>query len=431
MKSTPYSHLRIYTFILLISVFINHVPAQRAKSVILVYLDGGPAQTDTFDPKPEATRDIFGNFKEVSTTNVPGIIIGSKLPLLAQQTDKYSLIRSMTHGVFAHETGHYAMITGDLSGGSIVYPSYGAVISYFKKDSYTGILPPYISLTAANNRFNEGGFLGNAYKSFDTGGAPEKSAFEVEGIINSFVPEDRFQQRMQLVKTIEKLSPTFNNPDVSEQVDSMRGRNVGFIFGESRAAFDLSSESAETRERYGMHRIGQSCLAARKLVEAGVPFINVRTTGWDTHKKHFQRMNEMLPELDQALSALLADLDAKGLLESTIVLCGGEFGRTPRVQWEAPWNGGRAHYGKAFSYLVAGGGFIPGKVVGKTDKTGEEIVERKVYPSDLIGTVYLLMGINPKGTLPHISEGEIPVLPSLGKEGQSNGLLYELIKTNK
>lgn len=415
----------------MISAFYNLAPAQQAKSVILIYLDGGPAQTDTFDPKPEATRDIFGNFKEVSMTNVPGIIIGSKLPLLAQQADKYSLIRSMTHGVFAHETGHYAMITGDLSGGPIVYPSYGAVISYFKKDSYTGILPPYISLTAANNRFNEGGFLGNAYKSFDTGGAPERKAFEVEGIINSFVPEDRFQQRMQLLKNIESLSPTFNNPGVSEKVDSMRERNVGFIFGESRAAFDLSIESPETRERYGMHRIGQSCLAARKLVEAGVPFINVRTTGWDTHKKHFQRMNEMLPELDQALSALLADLDAKGLLESTIVLCGGEFGRTPRVQWEAPWNGGRAHYGKAFSYLVAGGGFIPGKVVGKTDKTGEEIIERKVYPSDLIGTVYLLMGINPKGTLPHISEGEIPVLPSLGKEGQSNGLLYELIKTSK
>ena len=138
-------------------------------------------------------------------------------------------------------------------------------------------------------------------------------------------------------------------------------------------------------------------------------------------------MNEMLPELDQALSALLADLDEKGLLDSTIVLCGGEFGRTPKVLWEAPWNGGRAHFGQAFSYLVAGGGFIPGKVLGKTDKTGENITERKVYPCDLIGTVYLLMGIDPKGTLPHILEGNLPILPSLGKEEQSNGLLYELI----
>ncbi|MDO9633945.1 MAG: DUF1501 domain-containing protein [Paludibacter sp.] len=428
MKSHQYTKITVFIIITLMITIHENLSAQQAKSVILIYLDGGPSQTDTFDPKPEATRDIYGNLKEVSTTNVPGIIIGSKLPLLAQMADKYSLIRSMTHGVNAHETGHYAMITGDLSGGHVVYPSYGAVISYFKKDSYKGILPPYISLTAANNRFNEGGFLGNAFKSFDTGGAPEKSIFEVEGIVNSFVTKEKFNQRMQLLRAFEKTNPNFNATEVKNEVDSMRQLNIDFIFGEAGAAFDLSGESKEVRERYGMHRIGQSCLAARKLVEAGVPFINVRTTGWDTHKKHFQRMNEMLPELDQALSALISDLDQKGLLENTIILCGGEFGRTPRVQWEAPWNGGRAHFGKAFSYLVAGGRFIPGKVVGKTDKTGEEILERKVYPADLIGTVYLLMGINPKGTLPHISEGLLPVLPSLGKEGQSNGLLYELIK---
>jgi len=419
---------RLCTLLIIISFLTSGTFAQQAKSVILIYLDGGPSQTDTFDPKPDATRDIYGNLKGFCQTNVPDIILGEKLPLLAKIADKYSLIRSMTHGANGHETGHYAMITGDLSGGSVVYPSYGAVISYIKKDSYKGILPPYISLTAANNRFNEGGFLGNAYKSFDTGGAPEKGFFEVEGIINRFVKPDDFKKRTQLLKDFELQNKVTKTPEYTLLVDSFRRVNTEFIFGESRRAFDLSSESKEVRERYGMHRLGQSCLAARKLVEAGVPFINVRTTGWDTHKKHFQRMNEMLPELDQALSALLADLDEKGLLESTIVVCGGEFGRTPRVLWEAPWNGGRAHFGKAFSYLVAGGGFIPGKVLGKTDKTGEEIIERKVYPADLIGTIYQLMGIDPKGTLPHISEGALPILPSLGKQGQSNGLLYEIIK---
>jgi uncharacterized protein (DUF1501 family) len=139
-------------------------------------------------------------------------------------------------------------------------------------------------------------------------------------------------------------------------------------------------------------------------------------------------MNQMLPDLDKALCALLTDLDEKGLLQNTIVMCGGEFGRTPRVLWEAPWNGGRSHFGTAFSYLVAGGGFIPGKVIGKTDKTGENILERKVYPADLIGTVYKLMGIDPYGTLPHQIEGKLPMLPSLDKSGQSNGLLLELIK---
>jgi uncharacterized protein (DUF1501 family) len=154
-------------------------------------------------------------------------------------------------------------------------------------------------------------------------------------------------------------------------------------------------------------------------------------TGWDTHKKHFQKMNSMLPELDKALSALIADLDARGLLESTIVLCGGEFGRTPKVQWEAPWNGGRGHYGKTFSYLVAGGGFHGGKVVGATDKTGENVAERPVAPCDLIGTVYLLLGIDPYGTLPHVSEGNLPILPSLLNKKLSYGLLYEIIDIKK
>ena len=405
--------------------------AQQAKSVILIYLDGGPSQTDTFDPKGEGSRDISGNFKDPIQTNISGIMINQKFPLLAKIADKYSLIRSMTHGSYGHETGHYAMITGDLSGGSIVYPSYGSVISYIKKDSYKGILPPYISLVGANNRFNEGGFLGNDYKSFDTGGAPENNIFEVDGIFNRLVNSESLTNRLTLLDNFETSNLLFKNSEYSTLTDSLRSRNNELIFGKIRQVFDLSAESKEIRDRYGRTRIGQSCLAARKLVEAGVPFINVRTTGWDTHKSHFQRMNIMLPELDQALSALLNDLSNKGLLENTIVLCGGEFGRTPKVLWEAPWNGGRAHFGKAFSYLVAGGGFIPGKVLGATDKTGENIIERKVYPCDLIGTIYLLMGIDPQSTLPHISEGKLPILPSLGNEKQSNGLLYELISLKK
>ena len=401
------------------------VYAQRAKSVILVYLDGGPSQTDTFDPKPLTSRDYYGNLKGVCPTNVEGVQIGEKLPLLAKIADKYTLIRSMTHGSNAHETGHYAMITGDLTGGSIVYPSFGSVIAYMKKDSYQGILPSYISITSANSRFNEGGFLGNEYKSFDTGGQPEKNMFEVEGIINKFIDKNRMEQRMSLLSAFEKRAID------KERLDSLRKINQDFIWGESREIFNLSNEPDSVRERYGKTRLGQSCLVARRLVEAGVPFINVRTTGWDTHKKHFQFMNTMLPDLDKALSALLSDLEQRGLLDSTIVLCGGEFGRTPRVLWEAPWNGGRAHYGKAFSYLVAGGGFKGGKVLGKTDKTGEQVIERPVFPCDLIGSVYLLMGINPFGTLPHISEGNLPILPSLKYKDQSNGILYEILDLNK
>lgn len=409
------------TLILMLALSLN-VDAQRARSVILVYLDGGPAQTDTFDPKPDTSRDYYGNFKRVAQTNVEGIYIGEKLPLLAGMADKYSLVRSLTHGVNAHETGHYAMITGDLSGGSVVYPSYGSVISYMKKDTYKGILPSYISVTSANSRFNEGGFLGNQYKSFDTGGKPETRLYEVEGVMNKYVTKERLDDRMALLDKFEKL------PMDKQLIDSLRAVNMEFMWGESREVFNLADEPDSLRERYGMTRLGQSCLMARRLVEAGVPFINVRTTGWDTHKKHFQFMNNMLPDLDKALSALLADLDEKGLLDSTIVLCGGEFGRTPKVLWEAPWNGGRAHYGKAFSYLVAGGGFKGGMVLGATDRTGENVAERPVYPCDLIGTIYLLMGIDPYGTLPHeVSESHLPILPSLLNKEQSNGLLYEII----
>ena len=408
------------TLILLLSIGFS-ATAQRAKSVILVYLDGGPAQTDTFDPKPEAGRNYCGNYKNVCKTNVEGVYIGEKLPLLAGMADKYSLVRSMTHGSNAHETGHYAMITGDSSGGAVVYPSFGAVISYMKRDSYKGILPCYISLTSANSRFNEGGFLGNTYKSFDTGGKPESDIYEVEGVVNKFIDREQMEKRMALLKEFEDKRMG------KEKIDSLRDVNMEFIWGESREIFNLTNEPDSVRERYGKSRLGQSCLVARKLVEAGVPFVNVRTTGWDTHKKHFQKMNSMLPNLDKALSALLADLDERGLLDSTIVLCGGEFGRTPKVLWEAPWNGGRAHFGTAFSYLVAGGGFQGGKVLGKTDKTGEKVAERPVYPCDLIGTIYLLMGIDPYGTLPHVSEGDLPILPSLLNKKQSNGLLYEII----
>ena len=416
---------KIYlTLILLLTIgFVAN--AQQAKSVILIYLDGGPAQTDTFDPKPEAGRNYYGSYKGTAKTNVEGIEIGEKLPLLATMADKYSLIRSMTHGSNAHETGHYAMITGDTSGGAVVYPSFGAVISYMLKDTYKGILPCYISVTSANSRFNEGGFLGNSYKSFDTGGRPESKEFEVEGVVNKFVNHNRMTQRMGLLNS-------FETGDMDKElIDSLRGLNMEFIWGESRELFNLANEPDSVKQRYGKTRLGQSCLVARKLVEAGVPFVNVRMTGWDTHKKHFQKMGSMLTTLDKAVSALLADLDARGLLESTIVLCGGEFGRTPRILWEAPWNGGRAHYGKTFSYLVAGGGFHGGKVVGKTNKTGEEVVERPVAPCDLIGTIYLLMGINPYGTLPHVSEGDLPILPSLLDKKRSHGLLYEIIDVKK
>ncbi len=184
------------------------------------------------------------------------------------------------------------------------------------------------------------------------------------------------------------------------------------ILGDSRKVFDLSQEPDAVRDKYGRNWIGQSCLMARRLVESGVPYITINYKGWDTHKQHFQAMNRMLPQMDQAMAALLQDLSDRGLLDTTIIWWGGEFGRTPKVQWEPPWNGGRGHWGDCFSVVVAGGGFKGGHVVGASDDKAEEVVERPVHPQDLLGSILELLGIDPDGKLPNSNGLDVEVMPS-------------------
>jgi uncharacterized protein (DUF1501 family) len=181
------------------------------------------------------------------------------------------------------------------------------------------------------------------------------------------------------------------------------------------------------RERYGRNTFGQSCLLARRLVERGVPYITINYKGWDTHKQHFQAMRRKLPEMDRGMASLLQDLAERGLLASTIVWWGGEFGRTPRVQNEAPWNGGRGHYGKVFSAVVAGGGFKGGHVVGASDARGEEVTDRPVHPADVIGSIYELLGIDPEGSLAHPEGRLVRLLPSAGGDVVMGGRLKEIM----
>lgn len=403
------------------------VEKQHAQSVIFIFLDGGPAQTDMFDPKPKAGKDYTGPLTKPITTNVPGIEIGEKLPLLAKLADKYSIIRSMTHGFNGHETASYVMETGSLPGGKTVYPSMGAVIAYKTENTYMGSIPSYVTLTSSSTRFNEGGFLGPKYKPFATGGSPENSKFSVEGIVNNSYSDDQLKRRKNLLNSLDNFSYIIpENKDLKE-METYQSQAFSLILGEDRKVFDLSEENDSIRSRYGKNKLGQSCLVARRLIQKGVPFVTVRSGGWDTHKQHFERMNEKLPELDQALSALLEDLSQKGLLDQTIVVCGGEFGRTPKILYEPPWNGGRSHFGAAFSYLVAGGGFIGGKVIGATDARGEKVTERPVYPWDLAESIYTLMGIDTKSTLPHLTEGEVPVLFLPKEKEKRGGMLSEII----
>ena len=199
------------------------------------------------------------------------------------------------------------------------------------------------------------------------------------------------------------------------------------ILGEAGKVFDLSTEDEELRTLYGPSTFGQSCLMARRLVEKGVPYVTINCGGWDTHKEHFQAMNRKLPQLDKGLSTLLIDLADRKLLDSTIVWWGGEFGRTPKIDWGSAWNGGRHHFGAVFSTVVAGGGFKGGRVVGASDDKGEKVKERPVYPWDLIASMYELLGIDPRAKLPHPRGDEIYVTPSADEGYEMGGRLKEIM----
>lgn len=390
-------------------------PQGRAKAVIQIWLWGGACHVDTFDPKPEAGSDICGPFTSPIETNVSGIRINELLANLSKQADKYSLIRSMTHNVNAHETASYMVQTGHASGGREVYPGLGSVVSHFlgKDAGYKGMIPPYVVLTRPQGRFDEAGFLGNRYKPFATGGDPAQDPFVVEGIISPSLTSDQQRSRRDLLHKLGSLGALGQGQGDTRLAASASSEDAAYdlILGDAGKVFDLKQEALSTRERYGRNTFGQSCLMARRLVERGVPYITINYEGWDTHKQHFQIMRRKLPELDKGLSALLQDLGERGLLDSTIVWCSGEFGRTPRVMWEAPWNGGRGHFGRVFSSLVAGGGFKGGQVLGSSDATGEEVRDKPVSPADLISGIYGQLGIPRDARLPHPLGNDVRAYP--------------------
>jgi hypothetical protein len=401
----------------------------KAKAVIQIWMWGGPSHLDTFDPKPEAGYDYCGPLSKPIETNVKGIRICELLPLLAQQADKYSIIRSMTHGISAHETASYMVQTGRQPGGRQVFPGAGAVVSLFKgiDAGYRGLIPPYIVLTELQGRFSESGFLGQKYQPFATGGDPAKTPFTVEGVIAEGVTSDRQKDRRELLHKldgVERAQP--NDPQVAA-AEKAEGQAYDLILGDAGKVFDLTQEKDDLRDRYGRNTFGQACLVARRLVERGVPYVTINYKGWDTHKQHFQAMRQKLPELDKGFATLLADLSDRHLLDSTIVWWSGEFGRTPKVMWESPWNGGRGHYGKVFSAVLAGGGFKGGQVVGSSDAKGEEVKDRPVYPSDLLGSVYEQLGIDTNAKLPNPQGLDVRVSPTAAEGVTMGGRLKEIM----
>jgi hypothetical protein len=400
----------------------------RIKSVIQVFLWGGMSQNDAWDPKPGTGYDYLGQLDKFIPTNVDGVQLSYLFPQLAKQADKYALIRSMTHGNNGHETAAYLMQTGHQPGGRLAFPSVGSIFTFFKKDQYKGLLPPYIVMLQAAGRFSEEGFLGPAYKPFATGGDPSAARFEVQGIVNRGIDDRRQKARRELLEKTNLLG--YSVADVPEMtaIDQAKEKAYGLILGEGKEVFNLDNEPKGLRDRYGRNTFGQECLAARRMVEAGVPYITISFPGgWDTHSNHFATMQRQCPMLDQGLAALLADLSERGLLDSTLVWCTGEFGRTPKVSWEPPWNGGRHHHGDVFTVLVAGGGFKGGRVVGASDELGAFVKERPVYPADLLGSFYLLAGIDATAKLPNPEGLDVHVLDTESEGMKSAGLLEEIM----
>ncbi len=404
-------------------------PAGPAKAVIQIWMWGGPSHLDTFDPKPEAGSDYCGPLDKPIPTNVDGIVIGELLPLLAKQADKYSIIRSMTHGIGAHETAAYWVQTGRKPGDRLVFPGAGAVVSLFKgyNAGYRGLLPPYIVITELQGRFSESGFLGPRYAPFATGGDPQQTPFTVQGVITPGLTDERQRDRRELLHRLNTLGGALPADASIQALAQAEAEAYELILGDAGKVFDLSQEPDEVRERYGRNTFGQSCLAARRLVERGVPYVTINSKGWDTHSQHFQAMRQRLPQMDRGLATLLQDLSDRGLLGTTIVWWGGEFGRTPRVQWEPPWNGGRGHHGAVFSAVVAGGGFQGGRVVGASDARGEQVKDRPVLPADLIGSIYELLGLDLNAKLPNPEGLDLRLLPPASDHAGGDRRLTEIM----
>lgn len=396
-----------------------------AKSCIVLYMNGGPSQPDTFDPKPDAPESHRGPFGSIET-NVPGIRLGEHLPLTAQQADKFTILRSMTHPSPSHGIARHIMLTGNVQARGTTNPSFGSVV--YKERGQRGSLPPYVAIPSAPD-FAAGGFLGGGYKPLAVGSDPNSKNFQVQGLtLPKRLTVDRLEHRRKMLATVdafqqgeERTAEEFN------VLDQFYDRSYNMITNpEVKKAFDINAEDPKLRDRYGRNTLGQSCLLARRMVEAGVDFIHVDRGGWDTHRKNFETLeNTRLPELDQAYSTLLEDLHTRGLLESTIVLWMGEFGRTPKVDWAPQWQGGRHHFSKVFSTVVAGGGFKGGQVVGSSGPLGEAVESRPILPWDLGATMLGMMGIGYDKT--YEDDGRNIRLLPYGTSIVSGGMLEEIL----
>ncbi|MHB1556931.1 MAG: DUF1501 domain-containing protein [Isosphaeraceae bacterium] len=378
----------------------SKAPAEvKAKNCILIWLAGGPSHIDTFDPKPRAPADVRGEFKPIATS-VPGLEISEVLPSLAKVMNRVTLIRSMTSPESDHGRASQHLLSGYRPSPAIEYPGYGSVVAK-AREARRGMLPPYVAVPDAPIA-GRSGYLSPAYDPFEASGDPNAPGFRVRNL----TPPDRVTlarllRRRDMVKALDDFAPDVPPTALTASRDQFAQQAYSLLTSSAaQGAFRMEDEKDAIRDRYGRTTIGQSCLLARRLVEAGVSFVTINDRGmgplgWDTHAQNFPTIkNTLAPGIDRGVSALLEDLGERGRLDDTLVVMMGEFGRTPKING----NAGRDHHGRANSVLVFGAGTPQGLIIGRTDATGDAPTERPVTPADLAWVLYHKLGINPDTT---------------------------------
>ncbi len=364
----------------------------RAKRCILLWMQGGPSHIDSFDPKPDAPAEIRGEFGTVATT-LPGVRFADPLPLLARQTDRLAIIRGHDPKNGSHGVADHLMMTGHPFNASLPFPCFGSVVA--KERGYQDGMLPFVQLgKAIDRRFNGGiaGFLGDEFNPFEVPDDPSAPQFKVRDLaITSDAERRRLDRRYAMLADLENYQKAVEQPGVVKARDEFYEKAHGIITGPTaKNAFAPNQEPEKLRDRYGKNSLGQGCLLARRLLEAGVQFVTVTDGGWDTHTDNFKSLRtRLLPRVDRAVSALLDDLQTRGMLDETLVVWFGDFGRTPKVNPTA----GRDHWSSAGVALLAGGGLQVGQVVGATNAQAEYVTDSPVSPQDLAATIYTVLGV--------------------------------------
>ena len=365
-----------------------------AQSVINIFLPGGIAAQESFDPKLLAPIEYRGPLGTVKT-KLEGVYFSEALPHTAQVADRLCVVRAMTHGEADHARGTHNMFTGWRPSPAVQYPSIGCIVSH--ELGSRNDLPPYVCVPSQPNEFAGTGFLGSAYGPFSLGADPADGGFKVRDLnLPGGVDEKRFAERREMRAVVDAHFSALEKSDALEGMDSFYQRAYAMISSDkARAAFDLSKEPGQLRDEYGHNAAGQRMLLARRLVESGVRFVSLTYGGWDHHDNIRNGVTSQMPAFDQAFAALIRDLEGRGMLDSTLVLVTTEFGRTPKINS----TGGRDHHPKVFSIVMAGGGIKKGTVHGSTDPTGSEPEEDPLTVPDYAATVYHLLGIDWDKTL--------------------------------